>query len=255
MSDGEPDPAFAASVVHGQRYSQLEAQLSHAMVELISAMDQRTRDRVEAAQSAIRRWQWLLAATAIRLYPDQPGAGADPRSGAQSRSGRWSATPHGWPPAIILARLADLRGVDELLTLGMAFDSMARRSKTISVAGADAARARRCRPPGQRAPPKPSHFFTASMSHEIRTPLNGVIGMLRFALRDEQLSTKTRHKVRLALSSSESLLTIINDIPGFSKIEAGKLTLEQADFECRAMLQTTRWQLWPSWRRPRGSTF
>jgi len=77
------------------------------------------------------------------------------------------------------------------------------------------------------------------MSHEIRTPLNGVIGMLRFALRDEQLSTETRHKVRLALSSGESLLTIINDILDFSKIEAGKLEFEEIEFDLRSILEAT----------------
>ena len=236
VSDGEPDPAFAASVVHGQRYSQLEAQLSHAMVELISAMDQRTRDQVEAAQSAIRRWQWLLAATglfgfalisrALVLIRDQV---LKPIRALERDASRLAAGDYS-------ARLADLRGVDELLTLEHTFDSMAQaieddiRGRELMLRELDDARRQ------AEGATEAKSFFLASMSHEIRTPLNGVIGMLRFALRDEQLSTETRHKVRLALSSGESLLTIINDILDFSKIEAGKLTLEQADFECRPML-------------------
>jgi PAS domain S-box-containing protein len=72
--------------------------------------------------------------------------------------------------------------------------------------------------------------FLASMSHEIRTPMNGVIGMLGL-LRDTPLSDRQREYVQIARSSAESLLTILNDILDFTKIEAGKMTLEPIPFD------------------------
>ncbi|MBS1208752.1 MAG: histidine kinase [Proteobacteria bacterium] len=81
--------------------------------------------------------------------------------------------------------------------------------------------------------------FLASMSHEIRTPLNGVIGMLRIALRKETLAESASDKLRICLANAEHLLSIINDILDFSKIEAGQLSLENIDFDLRALLAET----------------
>lgn len=78
--------------------------------------------------------------------------------------------------------------------------------------------------------------FLAVMSHEIRTPLNGVMGLTYLALQTE-LSEKQRNYLNHLQYSGEILMATINDILNFSKIEAGKLTLERVDFSLDDVLR------------------
>lgn len=78
--------------------------------------------------------------------------------------------------------------------------------------------------------------FLANMSHEIRTPMNGVIGMAHL-LMNTPLTEKQLGYARTVQQSAESLLAILNDILDLSKMEAGKMTLENFPFDLRLMLE------------------
>ncbi len=79
--------------------------------------------------------------------------------------------------------------------------------------------------------------FLANMSHELRTPLNGILGYAQILLRDATLGERQVAGLRVIQQSGEQLLTLINDVLDFAKIEAGKQELSLTDIPLARFLR------------------
>lgn len=78
--------------------------------------------------------------------------------------------------------------------------------------------------------------FLANMSHEVRTPMNGIIGMSQLLL-DSPLNSQQQEYATIIRHSADALLTVLNDILDYSKIEAGKLLIERVEFDFRELVE------------------
>lgn len=80
--------------------------------------------------------------------------------------------------------------------------------------------------------------FLATMTHEIRTPINGVIGMTGLLL-ETRLDEEQREYAETVRTSAQSLMGIVNTILDFSRIESGKIRLEEVDFDLQGVVEDT----------------
>jgi signal transduction histidine kinase/ligand-binding sensor domain-containing protein/DNA-binding NarL/FixJ family response regulator len=81
-------------------------------------------------------------------------------------------------------------------------------------------------------------IFLANMSHELRTPLNAILGFAQLMERDRRLYSEQRENLSIINRSGEHLLALINDVLSLSKIEAGRLALNEKEFDLRLLLQS-----------------
>ena len=95
--------------------------------------------------------------------------------------------------------------------------------------------------------------FLASMSHELRTPLNGVLGTANLLL-DGHLDKEQHERVEVIRQSGGALLSLLNDILDISKVESGRLELEDLDFALKDLLNTVA-DLWAPQAESKGIAF
>ena len=139
-----------------------------------------------------------------------------------------------WDKVMVLVTLAGL--------IGYAADAvrlMRGSAKALEKAQAEAQEASRAK-----------SAFVAMMSHELRTPMNGVLG-LAHALGATKLDARQADYLDMIIQSGDGLMTILNDILDLSKIEAGKLELENAPFDVRQLTGQIQ-QAWSDTARLKG---
>ncbi|MFN3296091.1 ATP-binding protein [Caldimonas sp.] len=188
-----------------------------------------------------------------RIHPDDLEAFTVPYERALREGGQWHyrvrvlhrdgswrwlrCRARAWPdetgqPAILAGAVTDvtdeMEAVEALRRHHSQLEELVReRTARLEAARAEAERANRAK-----------SLFLANMSHEIRTPLNGVLGMTELALRAATTATQRRY-LELAQSSGASLRAIIDDILDFAKAEAGKLSLDEVEFDPGELMAVT----------------
>ena len=83
---------------------------------------------------------------------------------------------------------------------------------------------------------KAKSIFLANMSHELRTPLNAILGFSQLSARHPDIPTEVAENLGIVCRSGDHLLTLINQVLNLSKIEAGRTTLDQKDFDFHRLL-------------------
>jgi signal transduction histidine kinase/CheY-like chemotaxis protein len=116
-------------------------------------------------------------------------------------------------------RELEVRVANRTRELGEKVDELAVSERAARAAQDEAMRANRAKT-----------TFLSTMSHELRTPLNAILGFAQLLARDRGLSADSRESVDVVAKSGEHLLGLINDVLSITRIEAGRLILEETTF-------------------------
>ena len=134
------------------------------------------------------------------------------------------ADGHAFPIAL---RVSEMLDGDHRHFIGVIHDITERKQKELAL--------QRAKEVAEEAAAAKSQFL-ANMSHEIRTPMHGVLGALEM-MRDTPLNRVQKRYLETANSSADVLLTVIDEILDFSRLEAGKLRIEKLEFESRKAVE------------------
>lgn len=130
-------------------------------------------------------------------------------------------------PTLVSASILELGGYDCVLVIMRDISALKQAEAQIVAASVAAQAATRAK-----------SEFLAGMSHEIRTPMNAMLGMADL-LWESRLGPEQREYVRILRTTGNSMLKLIDDILDLSKVEAGRLTLESAEFDLRESIANT----------------
>ncbi|PSB02723.1 hybrid sensor histidine kinase/response regulator [Merismopedia glauca] len=148
-----------------------------------------------------------------------------------------------------LNQKVEVKSIRELNSLSQAFNGMAQQlrdwvdllEKRVSertVQLAEATKEAETAKSSAIAANRAKSEFLANMSHELRTPLNAILGFAQVMNRDRELKPEQQENLGIITRSGEHLLSLINDVLDMSKIEAGRIALNQNDFDLYAVLET-----------------
>lgn len=136
------------------------------------------------------------------------------------------------------SKRANVRSHDEFRVLADAFNRMIderqQAEATLREARDEAEEAKLVAEEAARAKAE----FLAKMSHEIRTPMNGVVGMTDYLLKTG-LESQQHECAQMIRSSSDHLLRVVNDILDFSRLDSGKVELNETNFDLRGLVEHT----------------
>ena len=186
--------------------------------------DARRGDRPARGEIFACRYTSAMLPRSGARWPARPST-SNARAAARRRQHRVVHQVHYIPDR---ARTATVRGL-----YVMAFDitELKRAEDELKDANAELARSRDAAEAATRA----KSAFLANMSHEIRTPMNAIIGLTHLMLRDTRDALQ-RERLAKVDDAAQHLLQVINDILDLSKIEAGKMTLEDVEFSLDELL-------------------